>query len=119
MKDQIFDKAKAMAMEQIPDLQAAQVRAGLRNRAKLNTGPRDASEVRIFQVERTRVEIQHSVNAALTLSGWTKAELAEKSGLTLQVVERFFEDDCNVTFRELIALLDSVGLSLSTTYFRS
>jgi len=76
----------------------------------LDVGPKNAAEARVFAEESFRVDVQVALHGFMVERGVSQPELAERMGVSEVDVAAFFEDEANITIRDLARFYHALGL---------
>ena len=73
-------------------------------------GPKNAKEAKIFAEEQFRVDVQHAIQAAMNAADASRENLAGRLGWSVERVNRIFEDECDLSVRELGQISHALGV---------
>jgi Helix-turn-helix domain len=79
---------------------------------RMDLGPRNAKEARVYKREGLLVDVQHEMHRALLREGKSRADLAELAGMTDASVEWLFAEDARPTLRFVARLAHAIGCTV-------
>lgn len=76
-------------------------------------GPKNEAEEIIFAAEGLRVDVQHRISTLMNERGISGKDLAHRMGRSEDFADYIFEDETDLTVRELGVIIHGLGVSLS------